>query len=270
MTCRFRAIRLSAAKKMRSQTRTRWANGPDANQAERATDIARRNVLMRDKTITMRTTALMALAATALALASVIAPGEARAHPHVWVKVEATVTYDGGRIAGIHHRWTFDDMYTAMAIQGLDKNQDGTYSREELAELANVNIEGLKEFDYFTFAKLGDAELPLKLPVDYWLEHKDGILTLHFTLPVEDPVLASAPGFSFQVYDPSYFIAFDLAEKDPVTLGAGAPSGCSIELSVPKSDMEQAQDLSDAFLSQFGGDFGATLAKTIAVKCAQT
>src|SRR5262245_25720518 len=28
-----------------------------------------------------------------------------------------------------------------MAIEGLDKNNDGVYSREELAELAKVNIE---------------------------------------------------------------------------------------------------------------------------------
>lgn len=225
---------------------------------------------MRDYATETRRGAATAASALVGLAAMLATAGSAAAHPHVWVKVEATVTYDKGRIAGIHHRWTFDDMYTAMAIQGLDKNQDGKYSREELAELANVNIEGLKEFDYFTFAKLGADELPLKQPVEYWLDHKDGILALHFTLPVSEPVLASAPGFTFQVYDPSYFIAFDLAEKDPVKLGAGAPNGCSIDISVPQSDMEQVQDLSDAFLSQFGGDFGATLAQTIAVKCAQT
>ncbi|MEO1206779.1 MAG: DUF1007 family protein [Pseudomonadota bacterium] len=194
----------------------------------------------------------------------------ATAHPHVWVNVQTTVAYDVGKLKGITHRWTFDDMYTAMAIQGLDKNGDGKYDREELKELAQVNIDGLKEFDYFTYAKLGDQDLNLDQPIDYWLEHTGGILSLHFTLPLAEPVLAEAEGFNYQVYDPSYFIAFDLAEKDPVKLGAGAPEGCTADISVPQSDMQQAQDLSDAFLSQFGGDFGVTLAKTIAVKCART
>ena len=42
-----------------------------------------------------------------------------------------------------------------MAIEGLDKNGDGKYDRQELSELAQVNIDGLKEFNYFTVAKLG-------------------------------------------------------------------------------------------------------------------
>lgn len=210
-------------------------------------------------------------AATAFAgLWPMVFTSPAAAHPHVWVEVQTKVAYSDGNISGIVHRWTFDDMYTAMAIQGLDKNRDGVYDRNELMELAKVNIDGLKEFDYFTYARLGSDQLELSPPVDYWLEHKDGILALHFTLPLKDKVLASAQGFAFQVYDPSYFIAFDLAKTAPVALGKGAPPGCSIDVSVPESDMEQAQNLSDAFLSQFGGNFGLTLAKTIAIKCAQS
>lgn len=194
----------------------------------------------------------------------------AKAHPHVWVNVQTMIAYDTGQVTGIKHRWTFDDMYTAMAIQGLDKNKDGVYDREELSELAQVNIDGLKEFDYFTYPRLGKTGIKLKQPVDYWLEHKDGILTLNFTLPLAEAVLSTAPDFNLQVYDPSYFIAFDLAEKNPASLGEGAPDGCKVDVSVPEADVAQAQDLTDSFLSQFGGDFGVTLAKTIAVKCVQS
>ena len=74
----------------------------------------------------------------------------AAAHPHVWITVETTVLYDKGAFTGLQHKWTFDEFYTAMAIEGLDKNKDGIYDREELSELAKVNIEGLKEIGYFT------------------------------------------------------------------------------------------------------------------------
>ena len=33
-----------------------------------------------------------------------------------------------------------------MAVEGLDTNKDGKYSREELAELAKVNVTSLKDF----------------------------------------------------------------------------------------------------------------------------
>jgi hypothetical protein len=55
------------------------------------------------------------------------------------------------QITGIRQAWTFDEFYTAMAVEGLDTNKDGVYSKEELAPLAKVNVESLKEFDYFTF-----------------------------------------------------------------------------------------------------------------------
>jgi ABC-type uncharacterized transport system substrate-binding protein len=120
-----------------------------------------------------RITCFLALAGWA----AVTAP-PASAHPHVWVAVEITVVYENGRITGLRHKWTFDDMYTAMAIEGLDTNGDKIYSREELADLAKVNIDGLKEFGYFTYAKLGQTALKMKEPTDYWLEHKDGVLSL--------------------------------------------------------------------------------------------
>ena len=31
------------------------------------------------------------------------------------------------RIIGIRHAWTFDEFYTAMAVEGLDANKDGVY-----------------------------------------------------------------------------------------------------------------------------------------------
>lgn len=192
----------------------------------------------------------------------------ASAHPHVWVAVEVTVAYESGSVAGLRHRWAFDEMYTAMAIQGLDKNGDGNYDRDELADLAKINIEGLKEFGYFTVAKLGAGELSLGDPKDYWLEYKDGVLALHFTLPLASPVPAEAEGFSFSVYDPSYFIAFDLAKEQPIKIAEGAPAGCTASVGVPKAEAAEAQALGDAFANELGGTgYGLGMAKTVSVSC---
>lgn len=210
--------------------------------------------------------------AAAVALALSLAPQIAVAHPHVWVTVEATVAYTGGNVIGLQQRWTFDDMYTAMAIQGLDKNGDGAYDREELKELAQVNIDGIKQFDYFTHAKLNDGALKFAEPKDFWLEHKNDVLTLHFTLPLEQPLVADTPGFSFAIYDPSYFIAFDFAKTNdkPVTLGEGAPVGCALDMDPAPSD-EDVQNLANAFSAEMGGGSGgSTLSRTVRVKCARS
>ncbi len=231
----------------------------------------------------------------------VAAPAEA--HPHVWVTTETTVLFENGTIVGLRHKWSFDDFYASMALQGLDANNDGVYDRSELAPLAKVNIEGLKEFDYFTTAKLGGETLKFQAPTDFYLEHAAGpasqsqvtsmtdaevakeaaeadardakaagapppsepgffsrwwtslwtwafgapsdagnapgadkdkaaaptkVLSLYFTLPLAQPVLADAPGFSFVIVDPSFFIALEPAAKDAVLLGPGAPAECRI------------------------------------------
>lgn len=208
--------------------------------------------------------ALMALGLAGL-------PRGAEAHPHVWVSVETTVVYDKGAITGFRHRWTFDELYTTMAVQGLDTNKDGAYDRKELAELAQVNIDGLKEFNYFTQAKLGTQALTTDAPKDYWLEYKDGVLSLNFVLPLKQPVLAEADGFAFAVSDPSYFIAFDLAKDQPIRLSEGAPAGCQASIVTAQQDKEELERLGQAFQQELGGAaMGVGVAKSIAVNCPKT
>jgi len=173
----------------------------------------------------MRTSALWFILALASAL--LVQAHGASAHPHVWVTAKAEIVYEKGQIAAIQHHWTFDEFYTAQAIEGLDKNGDGIYSREELAELAQVNMQGLKEFEYFTYATRGKERVAMAEPVDPWLEHKAGLLTLHFRLPLAKPLPGDVKGFSLAVYDPSFFIAFEMAKDAPFAL-VGAPAGCKI------------------------------------------
>ena len=121
-------------------------------------------------------------------VAMVVGP-PAAAHPHVWATVRSEIVLDANhQITGIRHHWTFDEFYTAMAVEGLDANKDGVYSKEELQPLAQVNVESLKDFDYFTFVHFegeDDKLLKLKPPVDYSVDYDKSVLTLHFTLPLE-------------------------------------------------------------------------------------
>jgi ABC-type uncharacterized transport system substrate-binding protein len=107
------------------------------------------------------------LCAIALALLVAGLAGPAASHPHMWITVETTVLYDKGNFTGLQHKWVFDEYYTAMAIEGLDKNNDGVYSREELAELTKVNMDGLKEFGYFTYPVADGKDVKIQDQSDY-------------------------------------------------------------------------------------------------------
>jgi ABC-type uncharacterized transport system substrate-binding protein len=193
----------------------------------------------------------------------------ALAHPHVWVTAREHVIFDGqGRISAIRGEWVFDDMYSAFATQGLGK--DGQLAtKEELAPLAKTNIQSLAEFDYFTFAKIGDTKIEFGPPTDYSLEERpDKLVMLTFTLPLKTP---TNPGraFTFQIYDPTYFVAFSLDDKLPVEL-VGAPKGCSISvLGANPLDAAATKKLSEAFFANLspGTNFGMKLASRVFVAC---
>ena len=193
----------------------------------------------------------------------------AAAHPHVWVSAREQVIFDAkGEIEAIRHAWTFDEMYSAFVTEGQGK--DGQLmTKEELAPLAKSNVESLAEFDFFTYAKVANAKIEFGMPIDYSLEQrKDKLVVLHFTLPLKTPASASK-AFSFQVYDPTYFVAFEMEQQDPVGM-AGAPKGCSVNLLGSKPlATDDTKKLSESFFSGLspGYDFGVKLASRIIVAC---
>jgi ABC-type uncharacterized transport system substrate-binding protein len=192
--------------------------------------------------------------------------GTAQAHPHVWITATSELVYaPDGSITGVRHAWTFDDMYSTYVLQGLDTKIKGVYSREELAPLAQTNVEALKEFGFFTFAKADGKKQKFEEPVDYFLEYKDSLLTLHFTLPLKAPVKAKA--LALEVFDPEFFIDFTFADKDPVTL-VGAPAACQIKFQRPNDGAANAQRLGEQNFADGGNsNFGATFSNKIAVDC---
>lgn len=199
-------------------------------------------------------------------LALGIASSTAHAHPHVYVTMKSEIVYDAeGRMTGIRHRWTFDDMFSSYATQGLESKVKGKFTREELQPLAEVNVTSLKEFDFFTQGKLDGKKAEFEQPVDYFLEQKDDLLTLHFTLPLKKPVATKT--VDLDIYDPLYFVAFEFADKEPITL-KGAPASC--KLSTQKlGDETQVKSLSESIFSRPdpNNPFGAQFANKIAVKC---
>jgi ABC-type uncharacterized transport system substrate-binding protein len=201
-----------------------------------------------------------------LAGAMTLAASAAEAHPHVWITAKSELIYaPDGTVTGVRHAWTFDDMFSTYALQGIEAKTKGAYSREELAPLAQTNVESLKEFAYFTFAKADGKKERFLEPVDYFLEYKDAALTLHFTLPAKTPFKARQ--LALEVFDPAFFIDFQFADKDPIKL-VGAPADCKMQFQRPNDGAAGAQKLGEQnFLSGDNSNYGAMFANKIMVDC---
>jgi ABC-type uncharacterized transport system substrate-binding protein len=205
-----------------------------------------------------------------IVLALCFASGIAQAHPHVWITFKSELIYaPDGALTGIHHLWSFDDMFSAFATQGIAQKEKGKFSRDELASLAPVNVDSLKEYGYFTYVTADGQKVSLTDPPkgDYWLDYKDGILTLNFVLPLKQPVKSRS--LDIEIYDPSVFIDFEFAKDDTVKF-VNKPANCAGTFELPHTLTFQQQKA----LAQIPADqqntsmmWGAQLANKIKVTC---
>lgn len=201
-----------------------------------------------------------------ISLALALGANAAQAHPHVWVIAASELIFAAdGSITGVRHAWTFDDMFSAYALQGIATKKKGIYTREELAPLAQTNVESLKAFSFFTFVKVDNKKQKFADPIDYYLEYKDAALVLHFTLPFK--TFVKVKQLALEIFDPTYFVDFSLQKKDPIRL-VGAPATCTLAVQRPSDGATGAQKLNeDTFLNGENANYGAMFANKISVEC---
>lgn len=208
--------------------------------------------------------------ASSVALACCWLPGTATAHPHVFVEVRADLVFGpDGKVAAVRHHWSFDEAYSAFSVQGLDTNGDGRTTPDELTELAATNLSSLADFGYFTVLKANGVKQPFAAPRGESMSFENGRLTLHFEMPLKSATAGRLVGL--EVYDPTFFVDFQTASAgDAVTL-KGAPPGCALTVSRPKTPPAAApgQELSETFFQGLtaSSGFGAQFASRAIVAC---
>ncbi len=203
------------------------------------------------------------------ALACFALPAAALAHPHVWVTVRSHVAFTpDGKVGSVIHDWTFDEMYSSFAVQGLAAPGQ-LAKRADFAPLAKENAGGLAQLGYYTTLKIAGKSVDFGEVTDYWMEERpDHLVTFHVVMPLKDP---QPPGkfFSLLVADPEFFIDFEFDAKDAILLD-NAPSGCSLSLAKPKPlEAGETAKLSESFFSGLapGANFGFKMASRAIIAC---
>ena len=67
-----------------------------------------------------------------------------------------------GPITGVRHAWTFDEKYSAFAVQGV--GADGVPVETALKRLGEENVKNLGEYDYFTFLRVAGIKVAVRAP----------------------------------------------------------------------------------------------------------
>lgn len=175
---------------------------------------------------------------------------------------------DAGRLGALTLTWTFDEFYSAFAVQDFKKRPDGSYDPADLEKLVEVNLANLKEWNYFTEVTAKGKPVPLGIAKSEGgsFDQKSGQLTMTFTVPLTAP--AAAP-VQFRVYDPSYYIAIDYVKDAPIRLVSSASDGCTVSTKMPNAEKVWTSLPESAFIGSQAVSLGKNFATTATLVCGQ-
>jgi ABC-type uncharacterized transport system substrate-binding protein len=201
----------------------------------------------------------------AACVCSVLAAGHARAHPHVWVTVKSEVIYaPDGSVTGLRHAWVFDAMFSVFATQGIAGKHKGAFTREELRPLAETQMGSLREFDYFTFARIDGEKAQFSAPTEFSLEFRDGVLELTFVLVLKDSK-PKPQRLEVDIYDPTTFVDLVFDKGIPVKL-EGAPARCGGAFARQNENLQELSP-SEPYFEGAPTEYGSRLLNKIRVRC---
>jgi ABC-type nickel/cobalt efflux system permease component RcnA/ABC-type uncharacterized transport system substrate-binding protein len=179
----------------------------------------------------------------ALAVLAGLLPLPAFAHPHIFIDATAAITFnDAGQVVSIHNTWVFDEAYSAWSIQGLDTNNDGKVTREELQPLADDNMNGLADYEYYTFAGEGnDPNLKFSHGSNPTIDYDGHRTTLNFDVALAQPYTIRK-ALQLSIDDPEYYVAITFKDASSIQL-INAPKNCAVA-------MEAGHDIPDAIADE--------------------
>ncbi|MCB5200261.1 DUF1007 family protein [Loktanella sp. TSTF-M6] len=193
------------------------------------------------------------------------------AHPHVFVTASVTVVYTDGVPTAVELSWLYDDYFSLLLTSdlGIDLDGDLVLTPQEEAILAQAVTEWPADFNGDLEVMQNDDVVRLLPKQDHRMVFENGLVREVHTRPL-DPGLTGDP-LTVRVYDPYYYVAYDLLEPVNIT----GTDQCSSAVTPP--DLHNAYALVEELLygrpaSDVGPDeefpaVGVEFAATITITC---
>ena len=204
-----------------------------------------------------------------LALAVVLIPKTASTHPHEFVIMRVTANFHiDGRLSGLTYHWTFDEFFTAYAVEGQDQNKNGKAEPNELQALLVEILGNIREIDYFTVSDPAASLPKFATPKPISAEMVDRKLDLKFNLPFTAPLDMSGKKLRFAIYDDQFYIAMNLDPDRKAVILPSEVTNCKTDIDLPDPDEDVVAFASSLGKSESsGGGLGASFAEWITISC---
>lgn len=206
---------------------------------------------------------------TLTALALVLTPISAAAHPHIFIDAGVSFIFnDAGDLSAVKIEWAYDDLYTLITLDdmGLDADGDGLITVEEQAKLVGFDMNWLDGFEGDSYLTFAEKPIELGKPETATAELVNGRLITSHIRKLATPISMAGGNVAIKLYDPTYYSAYTL------DLGAEILNRDSCMMEQIPADLGKAYDLVENLLYGSNGEddypaVGANFADTLTLSC---
>ena len=205
------------------------------------------------------------------ALAAILAPAPALAHPHVFADARLEIeTSADGQITELRNVWRFDEVFSSSVVMDFDMNSDMQLDAGELAQISDMVTQSLAEFDYYTNVTVNGKDVGTSLPEAIKVDYQDGQLLMFFALVPETNTQLKGK-IAVGVFDPTMYAALDFVNDEDMAVTGGSADQCAREVVRPDFDeiiMQNQAFLTEAFFETTeSSDLSKLLATRLELEC---
>lgn len=140
----------------------------------------------------------------------------AQAHPHVFIDWRALPQVEQGAIVAVKLYWQFDDLYSDLVLESVDRDKNRKLSPSEIEAIAKRTLANLEKGKFYSHFMLDGKTWQPDKAAEFSAEVDGDRIVYIFKIALPRP----AKELSVSAYDPEYYIEM-LADKRQPTTGAG-------------------------------------------------
>lgn len=165
--------------------------------------------------------------AVALAAGFALAATPALAHPHILTEYSIVAVIQSGKFVELRMTWTFDELYSDLVRETVDRNKNGKFDAEEVLEVARKSIPSMRPNGFYTHLTIGGKTTQAAEIAKFDAKWEDGKASYHFSIALAEP----SAEFTVSIHDIDFYIDFFPAKaafqieggKASCQVGTGAP-----------------------------------------------
>lgn len=163
---------------------------------------------------------------------------QAEAHPHIFVEHKMEMLFDPMGLVGVRMTWSFDELYSTTLRTDYTSSKKGPLTPKDIQSLRDQHFAPVAGKRFFTGARINDERIKLSEFKDFTASFVNNKAIYSFTVPLATQNPKPSNTLELAVFDPEWFIDFELDNAVPVKVIGGEAVDAKCEATTISRDTQ--------------------------------